>query len=302
MNRSAEAVPFASVGEIMLECIVQVPRLPRPNSTLVVGPALGVLGGAALNVAWYLGRLGDPTSLVGPVGAHDLPLLRALKLPGLVDIRGVVGIPGRSDLLIAVVSGHQHLSAYALAQHPPGLREVLLRRVKPVEVLILNGSRHPVLRAVHVALATNPTRPDILIFNPSYAVYQYKRSELGRIVSAADITIVNSDEARFIRRVLGSQPILPKSGRDCRILVITKGNRGAEIRQGSFRESLPSPIRRQGLFLGAGDAFTAGFAHRYYRSRNPRDALRFGLAAAAATVEADRIRAPLTERAISRWL
>lgn len=290
-----------SVGEAMLECIVHRPQLPEPNTTLVVDPNTAGLGGAAVNIAWYFARLGDPVRLVAPIGTNDSHLLSAVSTCGLVDTSRVLTIPGHSDLLVTAVSSDQHLSVYALAPLPAGVDDELLKRCEPARAIVLNGSRHRQLRRLHLALAKEP-RGSFLVFNPSYAIYEYERRELHEILAGAHITVVNQQELKFIEEAAGTWLNSLGFSTGNRILVVTKGSEGAEVRHGGTRESLPSPISKQGVFFGAGDALTAAFVHDYLRSFNPSVALRYALAVAAAVVDSGEIRAQITESTIRRWL
>ncbi len=188
------------------------------------------------------------------------------------------------------------------AMQPKTLGDELVERCKSASVLLLNGSRHEALRQANTALATRPTNSRWLFFNPSYAVFAYTRTELRKIITAAHVTILNRSEFGYVRSLLGAKEIAKLSLARGRVIVVTKGPDGAEILAGEKWKPARSRISRIGVFLGAGDAFVAGFAYQFVRGNEPDEALHYGLATAAAVVRSRSIRARLTEAAVRRWM
>ena len=231
-----------SIGEIMIESIFHVAVEPPPNSTVVVKDQKKIpeLGGAAINVAWYLGSLGKAVRLVAPISNRQIDEL-AKEIEGVqIDLSGLMKVKGDSDHLITILSPESHRSIYLLGEVPSDLRRRTLNQVKAHRVSIMNGGRHQEIRETFRDI-TLSCSDKIIIFNPSYAVYEYSDHELTEIMKGCDVCFLNEDEYSFVTgRVEKDVEGLPRQA-----LVVTRSNKGAWMFAHGRRHNFKSLVNRK---------------------------------------------------------
>jgi sugar/nucleoside kinase (ribokinase family) len=120
-----------------------------------------------------------------------------------------------------------------------------------------------------------------LDFNPTYMEDYRKRTELMReIVSRVEVIFPNEREALTITRaktVKEAAEVLHEWGAE--LVVITRGEKGVLLYDGSFREFPALPINPEEIVdpTGAGDAFAGGFLAGYSRGMPIEECVRLGL-------------------------
>lgn len=287
----------ASIGEIMIESIFHVDDEPPINSTLVVKNQKGEpnLGGAAINVAWYLGALGKSVSLVAPISNHFITRLSKEIEASHVDLSGLMKAKGDTDHLITLLSPQGHRSIYTLGEIPHDLERKMLNYSEACRVVIMNGGRHQEIRQ---AFRDIPRKyaDKIIAFNPSYAVYEYSKQELIGIMKGCDVCFLNEDEYSFMKERVGKEAVecMPR-----RALVVTRSNKGAWLFSNNLQYNFKSLLNRKGVFLGAGDACLAGFITGLLDEISLEQALHRGMRLASLVVKRDRIRAEISKSDIS---
>ena len=272
----------------MREIVVPVSRLPLPNSTVLIHRPEPALGGAAVNVAWYLASLGHSVDLRVIVGRRDRALL-ADELSHLpIDLENVFAITGDSDHLLTLLAPEEHLSTYVLANldELETFGDVLCY---DHDVVILNGGRHAKIRNFYCSLIDSVPAAR-LVFNPSYAIYEYDTEGLSALIEASGTVVVNEDELEHCQTV---GVACPDRLRSEQLLYVTRGHKGATLFTKNDRVDRSPKQVQPGLFLGAGDAFVAGIASVMIQRQPPTRALEFGMTVAAAVVKQGRIRAVL---------
>jgi ribokinase len=290
MSHGAKTHKATSVGELMMEVICRTRVLPAPNSTTLIETVSPPLGGAALNVCWYLAQLGIATHLVAPVGRSERRSLQSM-LKGLrVDMSRILTIQGHSDQLITTLTKTEHRSVYLLAELPLNSAHKIAELCPWAPLAVLNGGRHRAIREFYVRSAPRDLG-ELVAFNPSYAIYEYSTEELDCILAKVDVVFINDEEYHFLRKRLPRKRIdkcLLDRGAP---LIVTRGSKGIEVvhKTGTWRA--PSKIKRKGVFLGAGDAFTAGFLSEYLNGKGLHAAAQAGLILAALVVRTGKIRA-----------
>src|SRR6266542_2186626 len=108
------AVDVACIGEIMLESIIPVPTHPPINSTLVFRDDKPAVGGAVVNVAWYLSALGKSVRLVASISKDDVSLLEQELQNHPIDFGSLLITSGSTDHLITTLTPESHRSLYKL--------------------------------------------------------------------------------------------------------------------------------------------------------------------------------------------
>ncbi len=257
------------------------------------GPARYEPGGGGINVSRVLSRLGDDAPAIYPAGGPA-----GERLSRLLDEEGVTRWPVRIEgwtrenlNILEESSGRQ----YRFCREGPALSPEdvercvgLVRGVRPAPAfLVASGSLPPgvapdfyarmarlaresgtrlVLDASGEALKM-AARTGVFLLKPSLREFQDLMEAPG------------ADEARLVE--LGRE-LVARGG--CDLLVLSLGSGGALwiAAEGEGRVSAPSvPVSSS---VGAGDSMVAGMIHRLLRGSEVGVAVRYGVAAAAASV------------------
>jgi sugar/nucleoside kinase (ribokinase family) len=279
-----------SLGEIMVESIFETDADVPVNRTLVVKDEKAVaIGGAAVNVAWYLDGLGKTVRLVAPISIRHASTLGREFKKSKVDLTGVIKIKGDTDHLFTILFPQGHRSIYTLGATPKGLKRKILKAQAHERAIVLNGGRHQEIRETFTNLVSK--RSDVFIaFNPSYAIYEYDPKELLHILKNCDVCFLNEDEYRFAKQSSReSFEHLPRTA-----FVITRSNKGALMICGQRQFRYKPEAKHDGVILGAGDACLAGFLSGLLDRVSPEVAMIRGLRVAALVVRHQNIRTKLT--------
>jgi sugar/nucleoside kinase (ribokinase family) len=289
VRKLADAV---SLGEIMVESIFQTKSAPPINSTIVAKSNEKdlVLGGAAINVCWYLSLLGRSVRLVAPISnRHTKPLSKELS-SSLIDLSHLIRSNGETDHIITILSPEGHRSIYTLGKIPSDLKRTLLSQSRTSKIVILNGGRHEEVRRAFMD-AVNGYADRLVAFNPSYAIYEYAPRELVEILKKCDVCFLNEDEYRFAKKCSKNESIedMPRDA-----FVVTTSSKGAWMVSNNRHYKYESIVNRKGVFLGAGDGCLAGFLSGLLDELPPDQALQRGLRLAALVVKRGSIRTKIS--------
>lgn len=278
------------VGDLMLETLVRLPALPPQNNTLLLEGNHVELGGPAFNQFWHLYHFGRRPRLLGAAGKQDLGFVKSFLPSGSAPLVEIEELQGQTDRLFAFITPRYHRSVYSMGRFTEVAARRLGRRCAGSDVLLITGSRHPVLRRQYASISTS-FAGKFLGFNPSYAVFEYSADELLPVLRAADMVCLNAQEEEHVRSVLK----LPSSRalRECikGILVITRSVHGVEVHEDA-RTKRHFPARKviPGNAIGAGDAFLAAFVHEFIKEQDLSCAVLAGLQAAQILAESGRVR------------
>ncbi len=289
------------VGDIMVECILRLPSLPPANATLVLDSVSQELGGAAFNICWYLSQFGLRPRLIGPVGQRNNALVAEAFSSAKLDDSGLVSIEGDTDLLIAILTDRYHYSIYLRARVPDDIGLEMLSRCGSAKCLVLAGSRHASIRRTFLALA-DTFSGEFLAFNPSYAIYEYDKEELAKLLKQAHVATLNEQEAERACKALDVSDCERLSKYVPGSLIVTLGEKGVRVYHQSRVLEMGSLTGSQCTAVGAGDAFFAGFLFETIRGCSVVEATRFASGLAAYVVEASQVRAQVSEDRIRQGL
>ena len=281
----------------MVEHLVYLPSLPRPDTTIILDSYQQQIGGPAFNVCWHLTQLGHKPRLVGPFGKHDSALISETFSAAKMASTGLVPVEGDTDRLFAFLNDDHHHSVYFRATLPQDVSSQIATLCERPSCLVLFGSRHRMLRELYISLL-NKFSGALVVFNPSYAIYEYSQKELEELLGKYHVTIVNEQEAAHICQIFGLRDMSHLSKLSHGPVIVTLGEKGAKIfhRDAFFEIESFSTTRLQ--LIGAGDAFIAGFIHETLRGALLADAVRFGSHVAAQVVESSKIRVEIREEEI----
>jgi sugar/nucleoside kinase (ribokinase family) len=250
-----------------------------------------VLGGAAINVCWYLGLLGKSVRLVAPISNQHKRRLSKELSRSRIDLSHLIASNGETDHLITVLSPEGHRSIYTLGKLRRDLKRRLLSQSRTGRIMILNGGRHEEVRRAFTDIVRG--RADRLVaFNPSYGIYEYAPQELINILKNCDVCFLNEDEYRFARKCSNARSIehMPRLA-----FVVTRSSKGAWMFSNNRRYNYKSNVDREGVFLGAGDGCLAGFLSGLLDELPPEQALQRGLRLSALVVKRGSIRTKMSK-------
>lgn len=293
MSIIPKVVDAVSLGEIMIESIFETKSALPINSTIVASGSDKhlVLGGAAINVCWYLSLLGRSARLVAPISdRHMKGLSRELNI-SRIDLSGVIRNNGETDHLITILSPEGHRSIYTLGTIPVDLKRRMVNQSRTGRIIILNGGRHHEIRRAFGELADGCS-DRLVAFNPSYAIYEYSPDELAGLLKKCDVCYLNEDEYKFAKTSSKTDSIeyMPRVA-----FVVTRSNKGAWMFSNNHHYKYKSLVNREGVFLGAGDACLAGFLSGLLEELTPIQALQRGLRLAALVVKRGGIRTKISK-------
>jgi 6-phosphofructokinase 2 len=264
-----------------------------PDRKLRCGPPRREPGGGGINVARAIRKLGGEALAIYPAGGAAGELLRSLLAAEGVSQRPlpIAGWTRENFNVREETTGHQfrfvlpgpELSA---AEQDSCFAEVAALEPFP-EYLVASGSLSPGVPVDFLARVARLTRErggrfvldasgeaarqaleeGVFLVKPSLREFQH----LTGLPDAEESHLV-SESKRWI-----------EAGR-CEVVVLSLGAAGVLWVTAGSRERLPSPTVPVRSTVGAGDSMLAGIVLRLQQGRPLPEALRFGVAAGAATV------------------
>ena len=254
------------------------------------------LGGAPLNVAWYLHQLGLPAALVSAVGADELAArARDFMTTAGMEQTYILDRPeptGAAD--VSFVDGEptfslQEASAWDHIELPPdhGLTPELVYYGTAARRTLTN--RDSLRRLLDL-------EPRHRLYDPNLREPHYTDELVLEGLALATAVKLSAHEWEIASRLtgLGSPPdLLDRFGLD--LVAVTRGAEGAELY--AHGESLRSPGHPVASVnpVGAGDAFSGILAAGLLRNVDPDKMLEAACAAGAAVVQQEGAQVSLPE-------
>lgn len=259
---------LGAFGHVVLDYIVTVPRLPKPNTSIQILDRQRYFGGTAGNLARAAARLGVGTSLASFVGT-DFPAdyRDALRKEG-VDLSDLRPVPRHATPTAWVFSDRAGDQMAIIDQGPmadAARRPVLMHSVRDVELVHLGTGRPEYYRKV--ALAAERLGRTVA-FDPSQEIhYVYNRALFRDLMDRSTYFFGNEAEiakAKEFLRATDTKDLLHHAD----VVVATLGARGSAVFTPWGRIRIPAVRPKRVVDVtGAGDAYRAGFyaglAHGY---------------------------------------
>jgi sugar/nucleoside kinase (ribokinase family) len=251
---------LAAFGHVVLDQIIALPRLPRPNTSIETMDRERYFGGTAGNLARAAARLGVRTGLASFVG-DDFPSDYRDALCGEgVDLHDLRALRGTKTPTAWIFSDRQGNQMAVIDQGP--MKEeaklpILEYSVRNSELVHL-GTGRPRYYAKIAGLAVDLGRT--LSFDPAQEIhYVYTPTAFRTLLRQSTYFFGNEAEiarARRFVRAHSTQELL----RFVSVVVATRGSRGSTVytREGRIRIPRVRPTRIVDV-TGAGDAYRAGF-------------------------------------------
>ncbi len=266
-------------GHVVLDHILTVPRLPRPDTSVGILDRRRYFGGTAGNLARAAGRLGVRASLASFVGL-DFPAdyRQALRRDG-VDLQDLKIMRGQATPQAWVFSDGRGHQMTIIDQGPWNLGAdlpVLRHSVRDVDVVHL-GTGRPAYYAKIAALAEDLGRP--IDFDPAQEIsYLYDRRSFRTLFRKTRYFFGNEHEVALAMRYMGVRSARGLL-RPVEAVILTRGARGSRIVTAEGTVDIPAVRPRRVMEItGAGDAYRAGF---YAGLSRGYDLRRCGLLASA---------------------
>ena len=294
---------LAAFGHVVLDQIIALPRLPRPNTSIETADRERYFGGTAGNLARAAARLGVRTGLASFVG-EDFPAdYRDALLRDGVDLHDLRVVRGAGTPTAWIFSGRRGNQMAVIDQGP--MKEeaklpILRYSVRNSELVHL-GTGRPRYYAKIAAFAADLGRT--VSFDPAQEIhYVYTPTLFRKLLRRSTYFFGNEAEIARARRFVragSTQELL----RFVPVVVATRGSRGSTVYTREAR--IPIPRVRPARIVdvtGAGDAYRAGFYAGLSRSFDlPRCGI-LGATAASFVLEAKgpQTRLPTWPQALRR--
>ncbi len=269
-----------AVGNLNVDITMYVPRLPKPDESIIaddtdIGP-----GGAASNYSVAVSIYGHRVYLIASTSIDPLvsSMLKELEKRGVNTfyVKRVEGPPGIVNVIV-IPGGERFIVKYR------GVNELLTPNDVPKTLLKKASLIHMASIPPNIAgeIAERALGFGLLIsYDPgAYALTMPDR--VLKILKYVSILFLNRREAKAlavdIDHLLDHGP---------QMVVVKKGGAGAliAVHGGVYYKGISRPLKPPVNSTGAGDAFAAFFNSAYLDYHDPGKALQYGLAAGALKV------------------
>jgi 2-dehydro-3-deoxygluconokinase len=275
------------VGEALISLTPQAGTPLREATSLLIST-----GGAEVNVAAHLARLGVPTRFAGRVGDDPFGALLRDTLDGLgVDTRHLENDPERpTGLYVKDANGsgttmryYRSASAATRYRHVPedaldGVEQVHLTGITP-------ALSEDCLHLVQELLTLPGVRTSFDVnYRPALWSPHEAADVLRSLAAQANTVFVGLDEAGDVwgcRTADDVRRLLPEPSE----LVVKDGAHEAVAFVGTQLVRVPAPRVEVVEPVGAGDAFAAGYLAAQHHGHDPETAVRWGHTLAGAVLQ-----------------
>ena len=288
-------------GSLHWDVVVNAPRLPRLDETLMGRDVDYRFGGKGGNQAVAAARMGASVAMAGRIGRDDAGTrLRSVLDESGVDHAGVLECDTPSGMSVAIIDEQGDYGAVVVSGANTALTADDITLPRGLKVLLLQNE---VPESVNLALVQRSKEGTCVILNAAPA-----RSTSDDVLSCVDVLVLNRVEAA---QLVGTEAAKPDAEAAARALcamgpktaVVTLGADGLVIADAAGVERLTAFDVNTVSSHGAGDMFCGALAAEIARGKSVREACRFGAAAAALAVSTPfEARQHITEGAVRDFL
>jgi len=316
LTGAATTAPVLCIGEILIDLIAQ------PGETLVTTATFAIReGGAPMNAAIAMVRLGQPARFCGAVGSDQFgERLRSLLHRERVDAAALRVIEGEGTSIAYAWrdgQGDGHFQLVRLADRSLGPSDIAASKVDEAGAVLVGSvalaaspSHEAILQAVGEAVAAGvPVIFDVNVRPTLWPGREALQAACEPVLRISRVVKVSLDDARYLWGVESAAEAVDHiRGVGPWLAVVTDGARGVSVwnaEAGDIREYPVVPVVAVDP-TGAGDAFTGALVTRLVRSgwKAPTDDdIRFAMAAGAlATTRQGALTALPTLAELERFL
>lgn len=242
------------------------------------------VGGSALNVACNLSNLGNISTLISRIGSdiygnQILETLKKYRVNPLIKIdKSNTGFS-----IILLNNGEKIVLASKGASENLDEKDINEKSVMENDLVIATSCGKNSKRIYERLFKLCKKYNKIFVFNPSISIIKREKNLL-KIFDLAELIILNEEEARALTKKNSINEASKYLLKYFKRVIITLGSKGSiyldktqKIYQKAYKVRVISTI-------GAGDSFTSGFIHYYYKYRDIKSALKFASVYAAINV------------------
>ena len=297
------------VGSFNMDLFIETPRFPAPGEAILGKNFRRAPGGKGANQAYAVARLGLPAAMIGAVGQDmfgDEMVANLMEIG--VSTRGVARretVASGTAMVILDASGQNQIVVANGANDTLTPADVLAQRdvfQKSRAVIVQLETPLDAVEAT-LRLARECRVPAILNPAPFAPVGD-------ALLHLCDWIIPNENEAAKLTGVdvrdaatAASAAVALKLRSACPRVLVTLGANGVWVDTPEFTGHVPGFKVQAVDTVGAGDTFIGAFVTRLVEGAGPREAARFGCAAAAIAVTRRGAQASIpTRREVEAWL
>ena len=252
------------------------------NISFIMNTFRQEFGGTGGNIAWTLGFLKTPTTLVAAAGddfgSYEKHLnKRSIDLSGVKvfknvhTARGFVTTDGDDNQIWGFYEGAMKNS-----------RTLSLKKLLKEDVIVMIAPNDPQAMIKYVNEAIGSAKP--YVFDPAFNIPHFETKDLKKAIKKSEILIGNDYEIELIQEKL--RLTKKEVFKLARIVVTTLGAKGSRIETSASSFEIPSAKPKNETDpTGAGDAYRAGFLAGYVRGLKLDVCGKMGAVAAVYTVE-----------------
>ncbi len=278
------------VGSFNMDLFIEAPRFPAPGEAILGKNFRRAPGGKGANQAYAVARMGTKAAIIGAVGrdAFGDEMVANLDAAG-VDTRAVLRrdtVASGTAMIVLDASGQNQIVVANGANDTLTAEEVtanaeLFRHSRAVVVQLETP-----LDSVEEALMLAKDLNKLAVLNPAPFT-----PVSDKLLALVDWIIPNEIEASKLTGVAVRDAATAakaasalKKRSDCENILVTLGANGVWLDTPQFTGHVPGFKVQAVDTVGAGDTFIGAFVTRLVEGTEPREAARFGCAAAAIAV------------------
>jgi ribokinase len=268
-------------GSINIDLVYRLPHIVKPGETLASTSLEKFAGGKGSNQSIALGRAGAPVYHAGRIGKDGEWIVRTLKEAG-VDVGNVRKDSGPSGhAIIQVADGGQN----SIVLFPGANRAITRKDIRDTltrfgrgDILLLQNEINAIPEIMTLAHQAGMK----IWFNPA----PFSPDILRYPLSLVDLFIVNEIEAADLSGAKAGKPALSALARQfpAAQILMTLGSKGAMLKSGTRKWTVPAPQVKAVDTTAAGDTFIGYFAASLIQGLSPEACLTFACKAAALSV------------------
>jgi ribokinase len=308
---SAAKIPavITVVGSFNMDLFIEAPRFPAPGEAILGKNFRRAPGGKGANQAYAIARMGTPAAIVGAVGQDAFgDEMVANLLEAGVGTRGVArraDVASGTAMIILDATGQNQIVVANGANDTLTAAEVRAQRDLFAQSRAVVVQLETPLESVEATLRLARETRVLAVLNPApYAPVG------DALLHLCDWIIPNENEAAKLSgsavhdaASAAGAAVAIKMRSACPRVLVTLGANGAWLDTPEFTGHVPGFKVQAVDTVGAGDTFIGAFVTRLVEGAGPREAARFGCAAAAIAVTRRGAQASIPSREeVEAWL